>query len=136
MSNQTRTRQAPFMTEELQTAVEFGDDAVDGAGLSWRTLLSADRTPTTQIAAGTCELQPGGELKLHCHPTLEIYYFLEGEGVVRLGADEVAVRPGSTLSIPADTPHGIRNTGAGLLKLFYAFPTDSFSDVQYTMLES
>mgnify|MGYP000928888069 CR=1 FL=1 len=89
----------------------------------------------SELAAGTCEVQPGGELKLHSHPTLEIYYFLHGEGVVRLADRDVPVRAGSTLSIPGGAPHGIRNTGPGVLKLFYAFPTGSFADVQYTMLE-
>ncbi len=126
----------PFKIEEFQVPVEHGDPALDGAWLSWRTLLSADRTPTSEVSAGTCELQPGGELKLHRHPTLEVYYFLEGEGVVRLGTGDIPVKPGSTVSIPRDAPHGIRNTGTTLLKLFYAFPTDSFADVQYTMLES
>ena len=124
-----------FCVEESAVPREYGETA-DGPGLSWRTLLSADRTPTREVTAGTCELQPGGELKLHRHPTLEVYYFLQGEGVVRLQGRDVGVRAGSTLSIPADAPHGIRNTGTSLLKLFYVFPTGSYSDVEYTMLEA
>jgi len=124
-----------FCVQESAVPREHGELA-DGAGLSWRTLLSADRTPTRGLAAGTCEIQPGGELKLHRHPTLEVYYFLEGEGVVRLKDRQISVRAGSTLSIPADAPHGIRNTGASTLKLFYAFAADSYSEVEYTMLES
>lgn len=124
----------PFLIEESDVAVEFGEPG-DGAGLSWRTLISADRTPTGELSGGVCEILPGGELTLHRHPTLELYYFLEGEGVVRLGDREFAVKPGTTVSIPADAPHGIRNSGSCTLKLFYAFPVDSFAQVQYTMLE-
>ncbi|MBS0611907.1 MAG: cupin domain-containing protein [Proteobacteria bacterium] len=123
-----------FCVSESTVPREYGE-AADGAELSWRTLLSADRTPTRGLAAGTCEIQPGGELKLHRHPTLEVYYFLEGEGVVRLQDRHISVRAGSTLSIPADVPHGIRNTGTATLKLFYAFAADSYSEVEYTMLE-
>jgi quercetin dioxygenase-like cupin family protein len=123
-----------FLIDESEVAIEMGT-ADDGAGLSWRTLISADRTPTRELSGGVCEILPGGELVLHRHPTLELYYFLEGEGVVRLGEQERAVRPGTTVSIPANAPHGIRNTGASTLKLFYVFPVDSFADVQYTMLE-
>lgn len=125
----------PFLIEESAVAIELGTPA-DGAGLCWRTLISADRTPTRELSGGVCEIQPGGELLLHRHPTLELYYFLEGEGVVRLEGHERAVRPGTTVSIPANAPHGIRNTGKSMLKLFYVFPVDSFDAVEYTMLES
>jgi quercetin dioxygenase-like cupin family protein len=125
----------PFLIEESDVAVELGT-AEDGAGLSWRTLISADRTPTRELSGGVCEILPGGALVLHRHPTLELYYFLEGEGVVRLGDQERKVRPGTTVSIPADAPHGIRNTGDSTLKLFYVFPVDSFDTVEYTMLET
>ena len=123
-----------FLIEESDVPVELGTTD-DGAGLSWRTLISADRTPTRELSGGVCEIEPGGELTLHRHPTLELYYFLEGEGVVRLGGQERPVRQGTTVSIPADAPHGIRNTGTSTLKLFYVFPVDSFAEVQNTMLE-
>jgi mannose-6-phosphate isomerase-like protein (cupin superfamily) len=136
MNDESRDSRQPFVIEELQVPLEYGDEPVDGPGVSWRTLLSADRTPTAEVSAGVCELQPGGQLKLHRHPTLEVYYFLEGEGLVTLQGRNVPVRAGTTLSIPGDAPHGIRNTGSTVLKLFYAFPIDSFADVQYTMLET
>jgi mannose-6-phosphate isomerase-like protein (cupin superfamily) len=135
MNKQTRPHLDAFNVEECDVAVEHGDALADGAGLSWRTLISADRTPTAELSAGVCELAPDGELKLHRHPILEVYYFLEGEGVVRLDAREVPVRRGSTVSIPGNVPHAIRNTSATVLKLFYVFPTDSYGDVHYTMLE-
>ncbi len=121
----------PFSVIESRVPLEGGK----GDGCTWRTLTSADRTPTTQLTSGVCELKPGGELKLHRHPTLELYYFIEGAGIVTLGRELQPVRAGSTISIPADLPHGIRNTGSTLLKLFYVFPVDSFSEVVYTMLD-
>ena len=33
--------------------------------------------------------------------------------------------------IPGDAEHAIRNTGDGVLRVFYAFATDRFSDVVY-----
>ncbi len=125
--------QSAFIVQEQEVAVERGE-AEEDPGVTWRTLLSADRTPTAEVTAGTCEIAPGGELGFHHHPVLEVYYFLEGEGVVRLGERTVPVSAGATLSIPANLPHGIRNTGSVRLKLFYVFPTDSFSDVEYTSM--
>lgn len=120
----------PYLVEESQVGIEGGE----GDGVSWRTLTSADRTPTREITSGTCEILPGGALQVHRHPTLELYYFLAGTGIVTLGSEQHAVRPGTTISIPADTAHGIRNDGASVLKLFYVFPVDSFAEVVYTML--
>jgi quercetin dioxygenase-like cupin family protein len=121
---------APYVTEERETPLESGDDV----GVTWRTLTSADRTPTRILTSGVCEIEPGGSLDLHRHPPLELYYFLEGSGVVTLGDREQRVSPGTTISIPGDVPHAIRNDGTATLKLFYVFPVDSFSDVVYTNL--
>jgi quercetin dioxygenase-like cupin family protein len=120
----------PFVIEELSAEVESGEDR----GVTWRTLTSADRTPTAELTTGVCEIEPGCELPLHRHPPLELYYFLEGTGVVTLGTVGHPVRAGSTISIPGNTPHAIRNTGAAPLKLFYVFPVASFGEVEYTML--
>ena len=119
-----------FVVEELTVPVEHDP----GTGVSWRTLTSADRTPTRQLTSGVCEIEPGGALELHRHPTLELYYFLTGSGIVWLGDEERTVTAGVTVSIPADLPHGIRNTGSDVLRLFYVFPADSFSEIVYTDL--
>ena len=123
-------RPEPFVVEERGVDVESGEDR----GVTWRTLTSADRTPTAELTSGVCEIEAGCELALHRHPPLELYYFLQGEGVVTLGATDHRVGPGTTISIPGDIPHRIRNTGTVLLKLFYVFPTASFSEVHYTNL--
>ena len=121
----------PVVIEEQSVEIESGEDR----GVTWRTLTSADRVPTRELTSGVCEIAPGGELALHRHPPLELYYFLEGTGVVTLGRDDYAVHPGSTIYIPGGTPHRIHNNGATLLKLFYVFPVDSFTEVEYTMLD-
>lgn len=121
----------PIVIEERNVRIESGDER----GITWRTLTSADRTPTQELTSGVCAIEPGCELALHRHPPLELYYFLEGTGVVTLGADDHPVCPGSTIYIPGGTPHRVHNTGATLLKLFYVFPVESFSQVEYTMLD-
>ena len=60
-----------YVVEETSVPVEREDDS----GVSWRTLTSADRTPTRELTSGVCEIEPGGELVLHRHPVLELYYF-------------------------------------------------------------
>jgi len=53
-----------YVVEETSVPVEREDDS----GVSWRTLTSADRTPTRELTSGVCEIEPGGELVLHRHP--------------------------------------------------------------------
>lgn len=120
----------PYITEEGDVPLESGSDV----GVTWRTLTSSDRTPTSALTSGVCVIEPGGALELHRHPPLELYYFLEGTGIVQLGDEARRVGPGTTVSIPGNVPHAIRNDGPGNLKLFYVFPVDSFSEVEYTNL--
>jgi len=122
----------PVVIEEGAVGVESGDDR----GVTWRTLTSGDRTATRELTCGVCEIEPGGELALHRHPPLELYYFLAGTGIVTLADHEHPVRAGSTIYIPGGTPHRIQNNGTALLRLFYVFPVDSFSEVEYTMLDA
>ena len=121
----------PFVVHERMVPVEREDDS----GVTWQTLTSSDRTPTRELTSGLCRMAPGAELALHRHPALEIYHFLEGTGVVWLGDARHDVEPGVTVSIPADYPHGVLNTGADVLKFFYVFPTDSYSEIVYTAVD-
>ncbi len=124
-------RLEPLVTHADGTPVEGQDDEA-ATGLRWWTLLSADRTATRAVTAGVAELDHGlAGLERHRHATDEVYHFLSGVGEVLLGDGVHPVRAGTTMFIPADTWHGIRNTGDEPLRLFYCFPTDSFTDVVY-----
>ena len=110
---------------------ETFDDPARG-DCSWFTLISGDITPTTGMSAGIAELvRSGGELKLHRHAEPEIYFIIEGTGILTIDGVERAVAAGATIFIPGDAEHGIRNESDALLRLFYVFPTDRFSDVVY-----
>jgi quercetin dioxygenase-like cupin family protein len=106
------------------------DDPVKGR-IGWRTLFSADTTPTNGLTAGVGEVEPEGWLGLHRHTPAEIYYILEGRGIVTLEGREIEVTAGAAVFIPGDAEHGIRNTGDGLLRFVYVFPADSFSEIEY-----
>ena len=106
------------------------EDPVKGR-IGWRTLFSGDRTQTEALTAGVAELQPGGWLGLHRHTPPEIYYVLEGTGIVTLDGVEHKVAAGAAVFIPGDCEHGIRNDATVPLRLLYAFALDSFSQVEY-----
>lgn len=119
------------VVHESACHVEGWDDAVRGK-VTWRTLLSGDRTPTSQMTLGVTEVgwQPS-PLQLHRHAATEIYYVLSGEGIVSLDGVEHALRAGLSVFIPGNVLHGARNTGDETLRLLYVFAADSFSDVEY-----
>ncbi len=101
-------------------------------GVSWRTLFSSDRTPTSELSVGTCDVEPGGELSRHRHERAEVYHFLSGAGEVGVNEELFRVRAGDTVFVPGNAWHRISNTADETLRLFYCFATDSFADVVYT----
>jgi quercetin dioxygenase-like cupin family protein len=98
--------------------------------------MSSDITPTDSMSAGIAELAPGGELKPHRHDPSEIYFIFEGTGIVRIDGQETTVKAGTTVFIPGNAEHGIRNESGTDLKFFYVFPTGSFADVIYRFPEN
>jgi len=60
-----------------------------------------------------------------------LYISVAGAGVVSLDGEEIPVGVGSAVFIPGMAEHGIRQTGDEVLRLFYAFPVDSFDGVEY-----
>jgi quercetin dioxygenase-like cupin family protein len=130
----SRTR--PFVTHEEACELEQWGDTPD-ARVRWRTLLSADRTPTGSLTVGVAELPPGvsEDFRPHRHEQAEAYYILSGEGIVTISGVEHPVRPGSAVFIPGGALHGAVNTGAHLLRLLYVFPAASFDEVRYEFPE-
>lgn len=121
----------PVVLHERECPLESWSDATR-ARVAWRTLLSADRTPTAALTLGVAELPPGAhEPVTHRHAQVEAYYVLEGEGLVLLDGVEYPVRAGSVVFVPGDAEHGAANTGEGTLRLLYVFATDSFDEVEY-----
>ena len=89
-------------------------------GSSIRELAGRARTgpaPRNQSLA-EATLEPGQETAEHFHPrTEELYYFVAGEGRMRLGEDEEPIVRGDCVVIPPGTPHKLWNTGSTPLVL-------------------
>jgi len=118
----------PYSAHENDMAV----DAWEGI-VSWRTLLSADQTPSAGITMGVATIAPSSSVvgARHHHAQHEAYYFLHGHGEAIVGDATFPVHAGSVVFVPGDTPHFVRNTGDIDLRLLYVFATDQFSDVVY-----
>jgi mannose-6-phosphate isomerase-like protein (cupin superfamily) len=114
---------------------EGWDDPVRGKA-SWFTFFSSDITPTNGMSAGIAEIPPGGgSLNPHRHEPPEIYFIVEGTGILTIDGVEQVVTAGSAVFIPGNAEHGLRNESGLGLKLLYVFPTDRFADVVYRFPE-
>ncbi len=99
---------------------------------SWFTFFSGDMTPTSGMSAGVMEVPPnGGTLEPHRHAQAEIYFVWAGEGVLTVDGVATAIAAGTSIFIPGDAEHSVRNEGGATLKIFYVFATDRFADVTY-----
>ncbi|EKE45179.1 hypothetical protein OCGS_0874 [Oceaniovalibus guishaninsula JLT2003] len=106
-----------------------GGDPAFGSVL-WRTLVSADRTPSAGMVAGMAILGPGGTLNAHRHSPPEIYFGIEGNGVVLIDGARHLISSGVAVYIPGDAEHSAV-AGQGGLRFFYVFPADRFDEVDY-----
>ena len=130
---------APKMSENQNAIIVRPQDrAIEGwsnparGSVTWRTFISGDITASSHMSAGLAELEPHhGELVPHRHAQAEIYHIIEGTGILTLEDVEHSVSAGTCIYIPGDAKHGIRNESDSVLRLFYVFPTDKFSDVVY-----
>ena len=118
-----------FVTSAAQVAPETWNDA--RGRIAFHTLVSAGATPSNGLVAGLATVEPGGCLARHRHGPAEIYYVVSGESVVTIEGVAHAVRPGSTVFIPANAWHQIDNRFDGPMRFFYVFSGDRFEDVEY-----
>ena len=57
------------------------------------------------------KIEPGGAVLPHFHDTAEIIHFLIGNVNALVGEERRICGPGDTLIVPAETIHGVSNTG-------------------------
>src|SRR4030042_6527110 len=62
-------------------------------------------------------MEPGNVSLWHRHSNMsEIYFILEGEGILYHGDKALQAENGAYLLLPPDTPHKLRNTGNSALE--------------------
>jgi mannose-6-phosphate isomerase-like protein (cupin superfamily) len=86
-------------------------------GSEIRELLAHRNSCIRQQSLAEARVAPGLRTTPHYHPrTEEIYYILEGTGLMRIGSETQAVGPGDAIAIPPGAVHTIRSTGESTLK--------------------
>ncbi len=122
----------PFIVHEEDIESEDGKDLNLGP-IRFRTLISADQNPSGRLTVGVAEIDPDPSrgMEIHRHTQPEIYYILEGKGIITITEEEYPVRRGTAVFIPGAAAHGTRNTGTDPLRFLYIFPADSFEKINY-----
>ena len=76
-----------------------------------RWLITRDTVGADHSVFGVTYFPPGARHEIHRHENAEeVEYLIQGEGVARVGADDVAVGVGEAVFVPRNDYHGFRNT--------------------------
>ena len=87
-------------------------------GSEIRPLIDRTTSSITQCSLAEERLEPGQAVTPHFHrETEEVYYVLEGEGVMTVGGESRAVSAGDAILIPLNTVHSLENTGAATMRI-------------------
>ncbi len=92
----------------LRDCPEFaaGDDSL------LRELLHPDKADLRlRYSLAHAVVRPGQTTRLHALTTSEVYYIIDGEGLMRIDHETAAVGPGDTIYIPPAGRQQISNTG-------------------------
>ena len=99
--------------KNLQDCEEFiaGDDSL------LRELLHPDKADLAiRYSLAHAAVKPGQTSKPHKLKTSEVYYILEGEGIIHINLESERVKPGQAIYIPPNSRQYIQNTGRTELK--------------------
>ncbi|MGB7261135.1 MAG: cupin domain-containing protein [Albidovulum sp.] len=122
-----------FTVDSAAVESEGGTDPVFGS-VTWKTLISAEKTPTDEFVLGIAQFGPGGTLHAHRHVPAEFYLGLEGDGVVTIDGVAHVIRAGVALYIPGDAEHATV-AGPDGLRFAYGFAEAAFTGITYNFSE-
>ena len=100
-------------------------------GVRWKFLIDSDFTESSGLSLGFAEIAPGGDLILHYHAPAEIYVITDGTGTLNKAGKLQEIKKGDVVYIATNEKHALKNNGTEILKFYWIFPTNSFSEVEY-----
>ena len=100
-------------------------------GVRWKFLIDADFNGSSGLSLGFAEIAPGGNLTLHYHSPAEIYVVTDGIGILNKSGEHEEIKKGDVVYIAENSKHGLKNNGKEILKFYWIFPKDRFSEVEY-----
>lgn len=97
-----------------------------------RELMHPNQDPVVKQSVAEAIIQVGMATFEHKHlQSEEIYYVIQGQGSMSLGAELFSIKAGDTICIPPNTAHSVKNTGHEDLKIICtSCPAYSHNDTQ------
>ena len=99
-------------------------------GSEIRPLIDRTTSGITRCSLAEEILPPGCAVTPHHHREMEeIYYILDGQGVMTVGSEQCEVSAGDAIFVPRNHRHSLRNTGELPIRLLVACgPAFSYED--------
>jgi quercetin dioxygenase-like cupin family protein len=85
-------------------------------GDTYTVLVSGDDT-AGKYTLIDMHVPPGGGPPPHRHDFEEMFTVLEGEVELTFRGEQLVAKAGETVNVPANAPHGFRNTSSGAIRL-------------------
>lgn len=91
-------------------------------GRHTRVLVGADSpVQADNFTMGYVRMDPQGSVPKHEHYQEEVYYIVEGNGMMELGNEISDVHAGTAVYIPSNTPHELVNTGTKEMIMMFVY---------------
>jgi quercetin dioxygenase-like cupin family protein len=82
-------------------------------------------TGTASTATVLFELDPGAELPVHTDSAEELLVVVQGQAEARVGDDVGRIERHQVALVPPMAPHGLRNVGEDVLRVFGTFSSST-----------
>jgi quercetin dioxygenase-like cupin family protein len=109
------------MTAHIRRAAEIPIEPVSAGTRTTRQVLT-EPSPGSAFHMRKFSMAPGGGMPPHTNRIEHQQLVLRGEAIVGLGDEEVRVRAGDVLQIPAGLPHWYRAEGSEPFEFLCAVP--------------
>ncbi len=83
-------------------------------------LVSEDTCNSKDLSITIVDMEPGGIQHVHAHDSEQMYYIMEGSGLMTVGNEQRQVEAGECIFFPSSARHGLENTGGTRLRYLSA----------------
>jgi quercetin dioxygenase-like cupin family protein len=83
-------------------------------------LVSVTTCQAKNLAVTVVKMEPGGIQHLHAHHLEQMYYILEGSGVMTVDGEQRPVQAGDCIFFASQAAHGLHNNGDNVLRYLSA----------------
>jgi mannose-6-phosphate isomerase-like protein (cupin superfamily) len=98
-------------------------------GITSYLIVSEKTCGAEKLTITMVEMESGGFQHLHSHEPEQMYYILEGCGLMHVDGEDQMVQAGDCIFFPPSAVHGLKNTGEGRL-LYISAASPSFTLTQ------